>query len=481
MTASTQFSPELRRGKKAPSSKNSSKMRNSGFVSIGHILSGKRPELYRETMRHFCTVIFCNLDEERIHNKSEGFYRFDTFFKSVPVSVESFAKFFGGILRRHETNEFGLQLAIEKLAWDMVKFDFDAHTCEMVSRRDLYRLFCLFNRFCDFTQIPLTLPELSLCFLLKELRLPLLDSCKKIYKNAKTAAAKSDNDNKAWKFSDLVTYICDNKDSFDPKAIKRCYDVYVRDVVREGRVRFRLLGSSGSKSSKIVSITSREMLIYEDDNNLDQPALEEPSGRVLHRVPLVDATTKVCKSMFAKNKIFLQVVSPSREAPDVELCFDSSRDHYDLFAWNQSIQEATYSTRANSNRLSKSHLRLGMVDSSVTEERRLSAQNSPKPDGLLSERMRAKSQLDLKLSDQDPDSVSSISSGSSCGSSTCGGSKEDLRKKVLTTLSKPTLTLPRNNRKGEFSFVHQQLKEDMDAKEQNKETWKQTGSFVRTC
>ena len=75
-------------------------------------------------------------------------------FRSVEVSVESFSKFVNGILRKHDTDELHLQLQVEKLAWDMVKFDFDKFTCPKIDRKlVLFRLFCLFNRFSDSTQV----------------------------------------------------------------------------------------------------------------------------------------------------------------------------------------------------------------------------------------------------------------------------------------------------------------------------------------
>ena len=71
---------------------------NSGYVSTGHLLAGKERSAHFGILRHFCTLVFCNLDEDVIH-KSSGFWRFDQFFRSVDVGVESFAKFVGGILR----------------------------------------------------------------------------------------------------------------------------------------------------------------------------------------------------------------------------------------------------------------------------------------------------------------------------------------------------------------------------------------------
>ncbi len=109
---------------------------NSGFVCTGHLLANKEAPAHFQTLRHFCTLIFCNLDDGAV-DKSSGFWRYDQFFRSVEVGVESFAKFVSGILRNHETDEFELQLLVERLAWDMVKYDFDHLVSERVTRKEV--------------------------------------------------------------------------------------------------------------------------------------------------------------------------------------------------------------------------------------------------------------------------------------------------------------------------------------------------------
>ena len=50
----------------------------------------------------------------------------------------------------------------------MAKFDFDAYVSAKVDRGlVLFRLFCLFNRFCSSDTIPLMLPEKAACFIFK--------------------------------------------------------------------------------------------------------------------------------------------------------------------------------------------------------------------------------------------------------------------------------------------------------------------------
>ncbi len=61
-------------------------------------------------------------------NLSLIFLLFPQFFKSVKPSVESYAKFLGGILRCHEADCRELELSIEQNVWDIIKFEFDKYT-----------------------------------------------------------------------------------------------------------------------------------------------------------------------------------------------------------------------------------------------------------------------------------------------------------------------------------------------------------------
>lgn len=51
-------------------------MKNSGLVSVGHLVAPKYMDEYKLTFRHFCTVLACNLSEDMIH-KSAAHWMFD--------------------------------------------------------------------------------------------------------------------------------------------------------------------------------------------------------------------------------------------------------------------------------------------------------------------------------------------------------------------------------------------------------------------
>ena len=61
------------------------------------------------------------------------------------------------------------------------------------------------------------------------------------------------------------------------KPLKKLYDEFVRDVIKEDRVRYRILEkglvAQERKALKTVTVTSRFLMIYEDDDNLEQPQM----------------------------------------------------------------------------------------------------------------------------------------------------------------------------------------------------------------
>lgn len=327
-------------------------MEKSGFVAVGHLLENKSPDGYFQAMRHFCTVMFCSMDEKLIY-KSSGYWRFDQFFSSVEVNIESFGKFVTGILRRPDADFTQLQLQIERIVWDWIKCDFDGFVAA-IDDLTLFRLFCLFNRFCRRDVIPMTLHNRAAVFICKELGVPTTVDPAPAFKGLLKHVAV---------YAKTVPGVA--------KAVKRMYDEFVRDIIKEGRVQFRVIDDTfGSiiHASKIKThaVTSRHLIIYEDTDDVDQPHATEPAGKVLHKIPLIDVGARPVNGLFGKSKRYLELVRKSRANPSIEMAFAADKDSYDLFSWNQAIQEAVYCTRINATRLTKAYTKLGLGQSSVT-------------------------------------------------------------------------------------------------------------------
>ena len=212
--------------------------------------------------------------------------------------------------------------------------------------------------------------------------------------------------------SSLLQVVAEHRDSVSVRGVKRIYDECVRDVIKEGRVKYRSDASASSlaasaraamgtaeERSRTFTVTSRHLLVREDEADpgaaLEQPHRTEPTGRVLHRLPLVEVETRVVKGgMLSGNKMFLQVLTPGakgkkrKKSPVLEMVFDATKDQLELYSWSQAIQEGVYATQANTSRLDKLYHRLGLglgrgskllvapVDKRESQ-RRISAPESP--------------------------------------------------------------------------------------------------------
>ena len=91
------------------------RMKNSGYVAVGHILASKEPRDYVKTLRYFCSVIFVNLEEDLVC-KSHGFGLYDKFMSTAThVTLSSFSKFLSGMLMNQATDELDFQIKVRKI------------------------------------------------------------------------------------------------------------------------------------------------------------------------------------------------------------------------------------------------------------------------------------------------------------------------------------------------------------------------------
>ena len=75
--------------------------------------------------------------------------------------MQAFCKLLDGVLKKHGTDDIMFQRNVEALVWDLVKEDlikaevFQKHPNIIFS--NIFQMFCLYNRFCDPTSLPLKL------------------------------------------------------------------------------------------------------------------------------------------------------------------------------------------------------------------------------------------------------------------------------------------------------------------------------------
>ncbi len=235
----------------------------------------------------------------------------------------------------------------------MIKFNYDQYVEGQVTRRAIFKLWSIFNRFCDPEQIPLLLPVKSTAFLFQRLGLRLAASqmCK-----IRTA-------------EDFIHEVVTNPE-FNAtviRSITKLYDEVVRFVIIQDRLRFKMIRDATSEINaslksfmaspglpKTIFINHKYLIIHEDDiSDLDNVGYDnEPNGKVLHKIPLMGVETKIKKSMFSKNSSNVVIKAHNGEVM-VELAFNTVKDNYAMFRWTEAVQQAVEMIKECSDPLSK--------------------------------------------------------------------------------------------------------------------------------
>lgn len=352
-------------------------MIQSGYAAVGHLLAldgPNQPQVEQKGIaKHFLTVLLGNVEDSMVL-KTSGFWQFESFFNNVDVTVETFGKFLDGVLKRLEVDSLSLQLIVEKLVWNMVKF----HLCQLPADQDqqqqpppdrassndfdvdevvnhdfdeLFMLFGLFNRLCASCCLPMRLNDNALAFLFSKMGIQVP---KKVPgSNAPHGGIESVLQEviKHPKRSTTVAF-----------AIKKLYDRLVRDVLMEGQVVARcapknVLGGTGGvaaqQTRRTVHLTTKHMRILNcgDKNGVETPPSRKlapkrgsKSEGVLCELLMAGAESKVFtkQAMFTgKQNTVILVKNPGYCGhPGIEMVFDPLKDSFDIFTWNRAIIEA---------------------------------------------------------------------------------------------------------------------------------------------
>ena len=330
-------------------------MKNTGYVALGHLLALKKLSAEydsKKTLRNFLSVLFGRMNETKV-NSSTGFWRFDQFFENVEPNTENMAKFLRGILKQPHVDDHTFELEVERIVWDMVKFGYDRFCTKVLSREDYFRLFCIFNRLCDAETLLLGKRTISFLFA-KFVQTP-LEEFEGTFRNIGDIVCSWQRNGGGGRHNENYKII-----------IKKMYDDYVRDIIIESRVKLRLpfktqMYGKGTILKKTISITSRKLIVYEDDvdglKNLDVPSKQEPTGKIIHEMSLVSAETKISpesKGLFAsRSKKFDVLAIRSGPGTDtgIDIVFDTGKEIYDVYAWTNAIKESEDLINASSSRL----------------------------------------------------------------------------------------------------------------------------------
>ena len=190
-------------------------MSGTGYASVGHLfeITEEKSSLnYKSILGKLVGQVYVNFDGSIVSRV--GLAGFETFFSEVEISVENGSKYLSGILKLPSTDNFSFELEIERLAWSVIKSDHEfylPHSKDKNNEEQLcFQLFCIFNRFCETTTIPMQLENNAKIFLFKKFGFP----------------HSNDENKRKLKFRQFYEQVCKRKDGFVLVHVKISY-VYV--------------------------------------------------------------------------------------------------------------------------------------------------------------------------------------------------------------------------------------------------------------
>ena len=80
-------------------------MKNTGYISAGHLVGTKknRPD-FVITLRHLVKILTLTIDDDLIDKRS-ALWKFEEFFKSADIGLQSFGNFVNGMLKNPNVNQ----------------------------------------------------------------------------------------------------------------------------------------------------------------------------------------------------------------------------------------------------------------------------------------------------------------------------------------------------------------------------------------
>ena len=274
-------------------------MSNYDFTSIGHILMKNKvtgdsdgndtdPNIddvdkIKQKLRYFCEKLFETLSVISLKESFKGINgsiflgdkkalleKYDLFFQNLVPSVDTFSKFIDCILKKStdDTDDirFEVQNHAEKVVWDkfvymelLTKYGDDHVTFLVEHKKDLFYLFCLFNRFAnggiqssEGDSLHLLNMKRGGGFIFKKLD------------NSETILSKPRKDVCLQEF--LEMFFSEEILSKMMNNIKLLYNEYVKDLIKEEIVTCRVVPMVNRKSitSFSSSLYSLENCLFED-------------------------------------------------------------------------------------------------------------------------------------------------------------------------------------------------------------------------
>jgi len=247
-------------------------------------------------------------------------------------------------------NFYDFLLQIEEIVWDTVKHDFTHMADDIITRRILFKLFSLFNRFCDPEDIPLILPSKAGAYLLHKLEI-----------EPELALQEGLN------FAQFLHIVTQTHGENVVKLVNSLYSKLVRNVILQDRVKYRVVKKNDNSlnwksltgtpnHAKNLVVNHRNLIIYDDDiSDLDYIGQDfEPHGAILHKISLKKAEIRSRKSnnLFNKQSSSLVIIA-NDDFTTIELSFNVFKDEFKMYKWTDAIHQAVEMIDQGSDLLTK--------------------------------------------------------------------------------------------------------------------------------
>ena len=149
--------------------------------------------------------------------------------------MQAFCKLLDGVLKKHGTDDIMFQRNVEALVWDLVKEDlikaevFQKHPNIIFS--NIFQMFCLYNRFCDPTSLPLKLNYDRAKLFFSKLDISLTTRVQESFSTEE--------------FFEILLNNSKNDVKSSAGKIKKLFDEVVRFVLHQDQVTYKLIRNEG--------------------------------------------------------------------------------------------------------------------------------------------------------------------------------------------------------------------------------------------
>ena len=226
------------------------------------------------------------------------------------------------------------------MVWDLIRHSHHQTLNGDLDDAILFKLFCLYNRFCD----PLD-PDLKIrC-----------QNCDHLLRKMDIFTRLA-NENQSFTFPQFLIIVKNFVNSEKVKVIDRLYQKWVQSILCKDNLCFRLYHEANSWSAwsglsgfpfpgstpHFMTVTHRDIIIYRPEISCQD---QDPKA-ILHQISLSNAIAESKKDrtfLFTRKdvqRIHIRARGPDGSNLILELIFNDWKDQYKIFRWTEAINQA---------------------------------------------------------------------------------------------------------------------------------------------